>query len=148
MKGTEQMHGAEEREEPAQSFTVHLRGKAVPMIRGKNRLMKTKSRTRTDNIAPFPRRKQGSFGMFKLVIVAGLLLLGLFFMLIGVQIYQYNRLYNQLAAAELQMQERELRNEAMAEEIEKLNDPGYIGMLARKLLGLVRPGEIVFQLED
>ncbi|NLA11247.1 MAG: septum formation initiator family protein [Firmicutes bacterium] len=103
---------------------------------------------RDDKVAPFPRRKQSSFGFFKLAAVAGLLLLSLFFTLIAVQMYQYNRLHKKLAAAELQVQEKELRNEELAEEIEKLGDPGYIGMLARKLLGLVRPGEIVFQLED
>lgn len=103
---------------------------------------------RDEKIASFPRRKQSSFGIFKLVAVVGLLLLSLFCTLIAVQMYQYNRLYKKLTAAEQQVQEKELRNEALAEEIEKLNDPGYIGTLARKLLGLVRPGEIVFQLED
>lgn len=109
------------------------------------------NRNRADHkIASFPRRKQGSYGLLKLMAMAGLLILGFLLTLIVVQMFQYRRLYRELAAAELRVEQRESRNEEVAEEIARLSEPGqgYIEMLARKLLGLVRPGEIVFQLED
>ena len=46
------------------------------------------------------------------------------------------------------MAEKERRNESVATEVARLEDPDYIEVLARKWLGFVRPGEIVFQLED
>ena len=42
----------------------------------------------------------------------------------------------------------EKRNQAAREEIEHLQDLSYIETLARKYFGLVKPGEITFQVED
>lgn len=105
-------------------------------------------RTGNAKVASFPRRKQGSFGIPRLITVAGLFILVFLFTVVIVQMLQHNRLQKELAAAELRVAEQESHNEAIAEEIDRLNENGYIEMLARKLLGLVRPGEIVFQLED
>ena len=37
---------------------------------------------------------------------------------------------------------------ALSEEIERLQELDYIEVLARERLGLVKPDEIIFQLED
>lgn len=99
-------------------------------------------------VAPFPRRKQKSFGVSKLITVAGMFIFCFLLTVVIVQMFQHNRLRKELAAVELQVMEQESRNKAIAEEITRLNETGYIEMLARKLLGLVRPGEIVFQFKD
>jgi len=83
-----------------------------------------------------------------MVTVAGAILFCFLLTVVIVQAFQHNRLRKELAAAELRVAEYESRNEKIAGEIARLHEPGYIEMLARKLLGLVRPGEIVFQLED
>ena len=80
--------------------------------------------------------------------MAGAILLCFFTLVIAVQAFQYNRLLKKLESAEFKLDEYESRNEKISEEIARLHEPGYIEILARKLLGLVRPGEIVFQLED
>lgn len=82
--------------------------------------------------------------------MAGLLVLGFLLAVILVQAYQHNRLQKDLAAVELRVAEKESRNESAADEVARLSDPesGYIEVLARKWLGLIRPGEIVIQLED
>jgi cell division protein FtsB len=99
-------------------------------------------------ITPFPRRKQRSYGISRLITMAGAILLCFLIAVVVVQMFQYNRLRKELESAELRVDEYESRNEKVTEEIARLHEPGYIEMLARKLLGLVRPGEIVFQLED
>ncbi|NLA04461.1 MAG: septum formation initiator family protein [Firmicutes bacterium] len=101
-------------------------------------------------ITLFPRRKQGGYGISRLSALAGLLVLGFLLTVVVVQAFQYNRLQKELAAVELRVAEKESRNESAADEVARLTDPesGYIEVLARKWLGLVRPGEIVIQLED
>lgn len=80
--------------------------------------------------------------------MAGTIILCFLLAVALVQMFQHNRLRKELELAELQLKEIESRNEEMGEEIARLHEPGYIEVLARKLLGLIRPGEIVFQLED
>ncbi len=99
-------------------------------------------------MTPFPRRKQRSYGVSRMIAAAGAILLSFFLLVVVVQAYQYKRLLKELESAELNLDEYESRNEKITEEIARLHEPGYIEVLARKLLGLVRPGEIVFQLED
>jgi cell division protein FtsB len=46
------------------------------------------------------------------------------------------------------LREHEARQAAIELEIERLKELDYIEILARERLGLVKPGEIIFQLED
>lgn len=101
-----------------------------------------------DRVTPFPRRKQNSYGVFKLVTMAGTIFICFLFAVIVIQLFQHSRLQKELESAESRVGVFETRNEEIAEEIDRLQEPGYIEVLARKLLGLVRPGEVVFQLED
>ncbi len=99
-------------------------------------------------VAPFPRRRQRSFGISRLFTVTGAILFCFLLVVAAVQMFQHHRLQKELDAAELRATEYESRNEEIAEEIARLHEPGYIEVLARKFLGLVRPGEVVFKLED
>lgn len=99
-------------------------------------------------MTPFPRRKQRSYGLSRLMTMAGAIVFCFLLSLALIQMFQRNRLKKELELAELQLDKLESRNEEIGEEIARLHEPGYIEVLARKLLGLIRPGEIVFQLED
>ncbi len=99
-------------------------------------------------VAPFPRRKQRSYGLARLMTMAGAIVFCFLAAVAIIQMFQHNRLKKELELAELRLEEFESRNEEIGEEIARLYEPGYIEVLARKLLGLIRPGDIVFKLED
>jgi cell division protein FtsB len=99
-------------------------------------------------VAPFPRRRQKSYGYARLLTLSGALLFCFLLAVAAVQVFQHRRLQRELAAAEQRVSEYESRNREMAEEIARLHEPDYIELLARKLLGLVKPGEIVYRLDD
>lgn len=110
--------------------------------------MLNQQRRTPGRVTRFPRRRQGSFGLSKLIVVSGSILGCFLLTIIVVQLFQHLRLREQLTEYELRIRESETRNEAVSEEIGRLHEPGYIELLARKYLGLVKPGETVFQLED
>ena len=100
-------------------------------------------------MTPFPRRKQSSsYGLPRLVPVAGMILFCFLLALVVIQMFQYSRLRGKVETAERLVDEYEFRKAEIAEEVDRLHEPGYIEMLARKWLGLVRSGEVVFQLQD
>ncbi len=68
--------------------------------------------------------------------------------LIGAQHIQYYETQQELAFFEERIREHERRQVEAMIEIEHLQDPNYIEILARYRLGLVKPGEVIFQLED
>jgi cell division protein FtsB len=103
---------------------------------------------RQGSITALPRRRRRSFGLPKLVAVAGAILACYLLSVIAMQSIQYFRLRQQLHEYEARIAEHETRNEAVGAEIERLYDFSYIELLARKFFGLVKPGETVFQLED
>lgn len=106
------------------------------------------SRREKGKIASFPRRRRAGYGISRLVALGGALVLCFLVAVIAVQIFQHGRLREEVAAAESGLAAKERRNSMAAEEVARLEDPDYIEVLARKWFGLVRPGEIVFQLED
>jgi cell division protein FtsB len=111
-------------------------------------LIRKRNNNNFKRVAPFPRRRQRSFGMARLITVSGAILFCFLLAVAAVQMFQHFRLQKELAAAELRLAQYESGIEEITEEIARLHEPGYIEVLARKWLGLVRPGEIVFQLED
>ncbi len=84
----------------------------------------------------------------KLAVTAGLMLAIFLTIIIIFQAGQYFRLKQAVIGCRIQLEQHETRNEQIKEEIERLYDAEYIELLARKYLGLVKPGEIVFQLND
>lgn len=109
-----------------------------------------KGREKKGKVTSFPRRRPAGYGASRLAVLGGLLVLALLLTVTVVQAFQYSRLQKELAAAEQRVAEEEARNESAAEEVARLSDTqsGYIEELARRWLGLVRPGEIIIQLED
>jgi cell division protein DivIC len=97
----------------------------------------------------FPRSRQGErYSMYRLITVSGFLVIVGLLIIIGVQYLQYYRAEQELANLEKRVSEQETRQESLQEEIERLQSLDYIEILARDRLGLVKPGEIIFQLED
>jgi cell division protein FtsB len=99
-------------------------------------------------VAVLPRRKQGNFSMYKLAVTGGLILIGLFLAVISFQSIQRHQLQQEMLQYQARIEEHEARNLLAGNEIERLHELGYIELLARKYLGLVKPGETIFQFED
>ncbi|NMA92627.1 MAG: septum formation initiator family protein [Firmicutes bacterium] len=103
-----------------------------------------KSRSKVTRI----RRATPGLTIPKLAASIGLILVAFLTLIIIIQAGQYTRLKREASAHRVRLEQQEARNERVKEEIERLSDSEYIELLARKHLGLVKPGEIVFQLND
>ncbi len=100
-------------------------------------------------VSAFPRRRQGSnYSMYRLVSLIGVFIIIGLLLVVGAQHIQQVRAKQELADLEGRLREHEARQEAIELEIERLKDLDYIEILARERLGLVKPDEIIFQLED
>ncbi len=88
------------------------------------------------------------YSMYRLITVTGFLVIIGLLIIIGAQYLQYYRAEQELANLESRVAEQEARQDSLQEEIERLQHLDYIEILARDRLGLVKPGEIIFQLED
>lgn len=101
-----------------------------------------------NRVAVLPRRKRGNFSMYKLAVTGGFILIGLFLVVISFQSIQRYQLRQQLLQYQARIEEHVARNLSAGNEIERLHKLSYIELLARKYLGLVKPGETIFQFED
>jgi len=111
--------------------------------------MVNKASKKRKPLADFPRRYQGNkYGVYKLVSTIGIFIIIGLFIIIGAQYFQYFRAAQELARFEEKINEQETRQELLQEEVERLQHIDYIEVLARDRLGLVKPGEIIFQIED
>ena len=108
-----------------------------------------KKARKKDTRTSFPRGHHGErYSMYRLITVAGLLVITGLLIIIGAQYLQHYRAEQELANLESRVAEQEARQDSLQEEIERLQHLDYIEILARDRLGLVKPGEIIFQLED
>lgn len=97
----------------------------------------------------FPRRRRGDgYSMYRLITTIGVFIIICLLIVIGAQFIRYQKVQQELADFEKRVRDYELRQAAVEEEIERLQNLDYIEALARERLGLVKPGEIIFQLED
>ncbi len=113
-------------------------------------LMKTRGQQKTKD-APwsFPRRRRGNgYNLYRLINTIGVFIIVGLLIVIGAQFLKYQKVQQELADFEKRVSDYELRQAAVEEEIERLQNLDYIEALARERLGLVKPGEIIFQLED
>lgn len=112
-------------------------------------VMNKKNQKIGDHVSTFPRHHQGeSYSTYRLVsIIGSFVILGLL-VILGAQYIQYARAKQELDVFEARLIEYEARQAAIEREIERLNDLDYIEVLARERLGLVKPDDIIFQLED
>ncbi|MBW6462691.1 MAG: septum formation initiator family protein [Firmicutes bacterium] len=86
--------------------------------------------------------------MYKLINTIGIIIIVGLFVIIGAQYLQSYSAAQELELFETRIKEQEARQELLQDEIERLQHLDYIEILARDRLGLVKPGEIIFQLED
>lgn len=101
----------------------------------------------TSPVARLPRRRRYTAG--KLVFAAGTVIALLLCAVIAVQWIQYSRVHRIVQSYRERIAESEERNRAVRVEIDRLSsDYGYIELLARKYLGLVKPGETIFRRKD
>jgi cell division protein FtsB len=113
-------------------------------------LMKTRGQQKAKD-APwsFPRRRRGDgYSLYRLINTIGVFIIIGLLIVIGAQFLRYQKVQQELADFEKRVRDYELRQAAVEEEIERLQNLDYIEALARERLGLVKPGEIIFQLED
>lgn len=122
---------------------------ALTKVEDKVFIMNKKRNDKRTSVFAFPRRFQrNNYDLYRLMCLVGVLLIcGLLF-IIGTQYFQYLRVKRELADYEMRSRELEARKAAVLDEIERLHDLNYVEILARQRIGLVKPGEIIFQFED
>ncbi len=97
----------------------------------------------------FPsHRQERGFSVLKLVTCTGLVLICCLLVVLSVQHVQYRNLKSELEQYESKIEYHEQVKVEKEEKIERLQDPDYIEVEARRRLGLIRPDEVIFQLED
>ncbi|HOB87149.1 MAG TPA: septum formation initiator family protein [Bacillota bacterium] len=104
-------------------------------------------RSRDTTVTRLPRRPR-SYSAVKLLTAVGVLCLGFLLLVIVVQAFQRQQILDELKQYQEQIEASQGRNQQLEEEIERLQDRSYLKYLARKYLGLVKPGETVYQLQD
>ena len=111
--------------------------------------MNTKNKKSKDTVSAFPRKRRGdNYTAYRLICLIGIFIIAGLLVIIGAQYVQQVRAKQELADFENRLREHETRQAAIELEIERLKSLDYIEILARERLGLVKPGEIIFQLED
>ena len=119
------------------------------MINNEYFAMNIKNRRSKDTVSVFPRKRRGdNYSVYRLVSLIGIFIILGFLAIIGAQYIQQVRAKQELADFEARLYEHEVRQAAIELEIERLKSLDYIEIMARERLGLVKPGEIIFQLED
>jgi cell division protein FtsL len=104
---------------------------------------KTAVVTPLPGVRPAPRIKK----KWPVLYLLGLLLV-YFLILFTVQFFRYIQLNNEVRALSREIERIRGENALLAEEIERLNDPEYLEELARDRLGMARPGEVLFNIQE
>ncbi len=109
-------------------------------------LGKVKEKKRQDG---FPRHhRENRFNMYRLLSYAGIFLICCLLLVIGAQHLRQRKAEQELLEYKARIEKLEQRQEAAENEIERLHDLDYIEIQARNRLGLVKPDETIFQIED
>jgi len=112
-------------------------------------VMNNKNQKIRDHVSTFPRHHQGeNYSTYRLISIIGFFVILGLLVILGAQYIQYARAKQELEVFEARLREHEARQAAVEREIERLKDLDYIEVLARERLGLVKPDDIIFQLED
>ena len=100
-------------------------------------------------VSNFPRQhRESKYNMYKFISIVGILVIIGLLTILGAQHLQQLKIEKELAEYENRLLEYEKRKAELELEIKRLQETGYIETLARERLGLVKPDEIIFQLED
>lgn len=96
----------------------------------------------------YPQRpKRGGF-VRKLILAVLAISLAVFFFLFWGQTRSYQQMKKEADTLEAGLEGLRAENEHLREEVRLLQDQEYIEIQARKQLGMVRPGEIIFYIGD
>lgn len=100
-------------------------------------------------VSTFPRQyRDGKYSTYKFVSAVGILVIVGLLIMVAAQHLQQIKIEEELTKYEDRVIEYEQSKAELEMEIERLQETGYIETLARERLGLVKPDEIIFQLED
>lgn len=111
--------------------------------------MNGKRRKAKETVSAFPgQHRESKYGVYKLLNSIGVLMIIVLLVVIGAQYVQHVKVQQELEAYEARLLGHEQRQQDLEIEIRHLQETGYIEALARDRLGLVKPDEIIFQLED
>ncbi len=100
-------------------------------------------------VSNLPRRSGGGdYSLYRYACAVGLLIICCLLVVIGAQYIRQRSAEQKLAELESQISGHEDRQLALEDEIYRLHDLEYIEVLARRRLGLVKPDEVIFQIED
>jgi cell division protein FtsB len=102
-----------------------------------------------NNVISYPQRAGKKRGPLRIIIFMMLVAcMGVFIYLFWGQTCFYQDIKKEADAIEVCLEELRNENEDLKEEIRLLQDHEYIEIQARKHLGMVRPGEIIFFIGD
>jgi len=97
----------------------------------------------------FPRhRRESNFGIYRFFSYTGIFLICCLLLIIGAQHLRQRQAEQELLDYQARIEKLEQRSERAEQEIERLRDLDYIEIQARNRLGLVKPDELIFQIED
>lgn len=97
----------------------------------------------------FPRyQRESNYTLYRLISTIGIIMIIGLIVIIGTQYVRHKQVEQELAELESHLEQHIQFQEAAKKEVERLQDLNYIEIQARKRLGLVKPGEIIFQIED
>lgn len=101
------------------------------------------------SVAAFPARgRENRYSMYRLLVIILVTIICGLLLIIGFQYWRQVQTGEVLAMLENRIAELQEQQAALEEEVSRLQDLDYIETLARQRLGLVKPGEVIFQLED
>lgn len=102
-----------------------------------------------NNVVNYPQRAGKKRGLLRIIIFIVLIIcMGVFIYLFWGQTCLYRQIKKEADAIEVCLEGKRTENESLKEEIRLLQDQEYIEIQARKHLGMVRPGEIIFFIGD
>lgn len=102
-----------------------------------------------DVVPGFSRQqRENNYSMYRLAVIIGSFVICGLLLIIVTQYLKEMRTREELAEYQSRIREQEARLLEMKLELDRLQDLDYIEGLARSRLGLVKPGEIIIQIED
>ena len=99
-------------------------------------------------VVPYPRPLKKGIFVRKIISAVLAVSLAVFLSLFWGQTCSYRQIKKEADALENSLAGMQAENEYLKEEVELLQEQNYIEIQARKQLGMVRPGEIIFYLGD
>ena len=112
-------------------------------------MMAVKNGRAKKKVSTLPAKSRDNrYSIYRLVVIAlSLVVFGLL-LIIFMQYFKQHQARQALEELEAKIAALSDKQAELEEEIVRLQDLDYLETLARERLGLVKPGEVIFQLED